>query len=594
MYRVPLTYPSFFHKILVEPRVQRITLPDERGTMSVLYTVLFLMTFFMTFILVAEFRDRIAIYYVLLFVSVLMTNFGYMQMSFATNLESAMFANQAVYLGASFSPFFMLMCLSDLCKTHIKRVYQIIFLCCGGVIFFLSSSYGIVDWYYKEVSLLSQNGGSLMVKKYGFLHTLYPVYLLVIFGLCVAIIIDSFRSKREVSYITGICLLNMMGVIMLVYGGEKLFRLKVELLPVAYVIVLISLLILLRRISMFDVAGITAESMVKSTDHGFVLCDSKGRYLGSDIAAKNWFPEIRELSIDREIREEGTEFLKQNGKWIRGEDERTDVYINSGDRVIEISHSILREKRGKKVHCLYMHDDTQQQKYTKLVEQYNDNLTRDVNAKTERIHQIQNDIIFSMASIVENRDNNTGGHIARTSDVVRIFVKHLQKKRIIKGMTPEIAKCIIKAAPLHDFGKIAIPDAILNKPGKFEPEEYEIMKMHSAKGASIVERILQNADDPTFKRIAVNIAHYHHEKWNGQGYPEGIREEEIPFEARVMALADVFDALVSKRVYKDSFSYDKAFSIIEESMGTHFDPVLCTVFLECRPHFEALYNSYTD
>ena len=199
-----------------------------------------------------------------------------------------------------------------------------------------------------------------------------------------------------------------------------------------------------------------------------------------------------------------------------------------------------------------------------------------------------------MASIVENRDNNTGGHIARTSDVVRIFVKHLQKKRIIKGMTPEIAKCIIKAAPLHDFGKIAIPDAILNKPGKFEPEEYEIMKMHSAKGASIVERILQNADDPTFKRIAVNIAHYHHEKWNGQGYPEGIREEEIPFEARVMALADVFDALVSKRVYKDSYSYDKAFSIIEESMGTHFDPVLCTVFLECRPQFEALYNSYAD
>lgn len=116
--------------------------------------------------------------------------------------------------------------------------------------------------------------------------------------------------------------------------------------------------------------------------------------------------------------------------------------------------------------------------------------------------------------------------------------------------------------------------------------------MHSAKGAVIVNKILNNTDDEEFKNIAVNVAHFHHEKWNGQGYPDCINENEIPFEARIMALADVFDALVSKRVYKDSFDYDKAFNIIEESSGTHFDPELCKDFLECRKILEELYSSY--
>lgn len=213
---------------------------------------------------------------------------------------------------------------------------------------------------------------------------------------------------------------------------------------------------------------------------------------------------------------------------------------------------------------------------------------------TEKLKKVQSDIIISMACIVENRDNNTGGHIARTSDVVNIFVKHLRKKGTFKELSPKMAECIIKAAPLHDFGKIGVPDVILNKPGKFTDEEYEIMKQHSAKGAVLVEQILRNSEDNTFREVAENVAHYHHEKWDGNGYPEKLSGENIPFEARVMALADVFDALVSKRIYKDSFSYDKAFSIIEESSESHFDPNLCSEFLECRPLLEELFDSYDN
>lgn len=151
---------------------------------------------------------------------------------------------------------------------------------------------------------------------------------------------------------------------------------------------------------------------------------------------------------------------------------------------------------------------------------------------------------------------------------------------------------IIKAAPMHDLGKIAVPDAILQKPGKFTDEEYEKMKMHSAEGARIVGEVLKEVDDEDFKKLAINVAHYHHEKWNGQGYPEKLVGEQIPFEARVMALADVFDALVSKRCYKDSFSYEKAFEIISQSGGSHFDPELTKEFIKCRNELEDLYNRF--
>ena len=225
-----------------------------------------------------------------------------------------------------------------------------------------------------------------------------------------------------------------------------------------------------------------------------------------------------------------------------------------------------------------------------LADSFND-MTDSLKAKNKKILSIQNSIVTGMATMVESRDNSTGGHIKRTSDCVKIFIEELKKSSDFNFMTPSFCESMIKAAPMHDLGKIAVDDAILRKPGKFTDEEYEIMKSHSAAGAKIVANVLQEVDDLEFKQIAVNVAHYHHEKYDGKGYPCGLKGEEIPFEARIMALADVFDALVSKRCYKDSFSYDKAFQIIEESLGTHFDPLLGKAFIACRKNLESLYNN---
>ena len=558
------------------------------------YTILFVLSFIMLVILISQFGARISINYIMLFCCVLISNFGYMQLSDSNTLRMAIIANQTVYLGGCFAPYYFLMCIADLCKEKIHKFFKAFLSIFAVAVLLFVSSVGSTTLYYKNISLISVNGVSILDKEYGPMHTLYPAYLFIVCIASLVIILKTMKAKRDVSYITSVSLLLAMMIMLTVYVVQKSMHLKIEMLPWAYVVSEIIILILVRRISLFNVMAISADSMRDNNEYGFLIFDSKGRFLGSDNAAKYWFSELGGLQIDAVVNEENTDFLVQIGKWTRDEDEKEIVYFERDNCSIEAKHEIIRERKTNKIHCVYLRDDTRHQKYTRLVEQYNENLERDVNAKTEKIRKIQNDIIISMASIVENRDNNTGGHIARTSDVVRIFVNHLQEKQIFKELTPEIANCIITAAPLHDFGKIAIPDSVLNKPGKFTDEEYEIMKKHSAKGAEIVERILMNSDDITFKTIAANIAHYHHEKWDGRGYPEGLSGTDIPFEARVMALADVFDALVSKRVYKERFDYNKAFSIIEESGGSHFDPVLCKEFLECRVQLEALYDNYDD
>ncbi|MGN1106234.1 MAG: HD domain-containing phosphohydrolase, partial [Huintestinicola sp.] len=210
-------------------------------------------------------------------------------------------------------------------------------------------------------------------------------------------------------------------------------------------------------------------------------------------------------------------------------------------------------------------------------------------ARTIHIKYIQEMMVIGMATMVESRDLSTGGHIKRTSMVVRIFAERLAKEQEL--LKKSFLDMVIRAAPMHDLGKIAVDDRILRKQGRFTPEEYAEMKKHSDEGSRIVKQILEGVEEASFVEIASNVAHYHHEKWDGSGYPDGLCGEKIPVEARIMALADVFDALVSKRCYKESYSYDKAFSIIEDSIGTHFDPNLGRIFLQCRPELEALYDS---
>ena len=221
---------------------------------------------------------------------------------------------------------------------------------------------------------------------------------------------------------------------------------------------------------------------------------------------------------------------------------------------------------------------------------YNDLVQQDIQAELvvnqKRVSAMQNHIISGLASLIENRDLDTGGHIARTSAYVKILAEAARKDGVYADrITDHEITLLYTLAPMHDVGKILIPDSILLKPGRFTPEEYEKMKEHAAMGGKVVREILNGITDEEYISCAADIATYHHERWDGKGYPEGLKEEQIPLSARIMALADVFDALVSERCYKKPIAYDEAFRIIEEESGTHFDPRLAKVFLDHRNEF---------
>lgn len=204
--------------------------------------------------------------------------------------------------------------------------------------------------------------------------------------------------------------------------------------------------------------------------------------------------------------------------------------------------------------------------------------------------EVQNKLEYGMAQMVEGRDNSTGGHIKRTSKVAELIVNEMIKDSTL-FLNHRFFSSIIKAAPMHDIGKITVDDAILRKPGKYTPEEFAVMKKHAAAGATILEDILKDSSDEDFEKVAINVAHYHHERWDGSGYPCGLKEEEIPLEARIMAIADVYDALVSKRVYKEEFSFEMADKIIMEGFGKQFDPGLEKYYLAARSKIEEYYSN---
>jgi len=233
------------------------------------------------------------------------------------------------------------------------------------------------------------------------------------------------------------------------------------------------------------------------------------------------------------------------------------------------------------------HHELEQQKQ-ELVN-FNFKLQEMVDNKVKTILELQGALLRSMAELVESRDDITGGHIERTQSYLGALLDTMKKRGIYKD---EIAKwdmnLVLMSAQLHDVGKIAVKDSILNKPGKLTPEEFEEVKKHTTFGGEVIDKIMESTSEHTFLTYAKTFAMTHHEKWDGTGYPKGLKGEEIPILGRLMAIADVYDALTSDRPYKRAFAHEEAVKIISEGRGSHFDPLLTDMFLEISDEFESI------
>lgn len=556
--------------------------------MSIFYIVLCGLAFLNLLLFVFRFDGKKLNNY--LFVVVLLlaiSNAGYLALAYSTELNEATLALKISEAAGCYMPLVLMIAILEMCKIKMpKFIVNILFLLSISVYIMILTA-GYTDWYFKDLAIESIYNVTVLNYNYGIMHSVYYLILYGYLFIILIILIYTLVMKHSVSQKNIWTLMALVVINSLVFLSEQFWIDTFEIIPVVYVIDGFILVYLARRITLYNIEDNVAESLAKQKDYGYIMFDNHFNYIGSNSVALQIFSGLKKCKIDLPIKEElDVHFFVE---WLENEENEKKHEVDKDGLHYVININRIWHRKKAVGYTLEIKDDTANYKYLKLINKQNNSLENKVKTREEHIQSIQNKILFGMANMVENRDDNTGGHIKRTSDVIGILIDSIRKTKAYP-LKKKFYTNIINAAPMHDLGKIGIDDIILRKPGRLTNEEFDIMKTHAEKSAHMVESILRGVEEEHFVNVAVNIAKHHHEKWNGMGYPNGLKGEEIPLEARIMAVADVYDALVSKRCYKDPMSFEEAYKVMVDSMGTHFDPNLLPAFEHARPKLEAYYT----
>lgn len=558
-----------------------------------IYLATFIASIFMNASLMLNNKKVDSVYF-LLSILVALNCLGRYIISISTSIEMAILGNIFNYFGGCFCPPMLILVITRLCNEKLPKWLKFSLFFLSTLVMLLVFTIGKLPIYYANLEIaFSPKGYTYLIKTYGPAHKLYLV--LIIFNVAVLAFyqIKAFFNNSHIPFKTIISISTMGFLLIATYIIERITHSTISWVSVGYFFASLIVIRLFEHVNMYDMTTNIANYVERMQTYGYIVFDKKFIYMNSNEYARQTFPEIeKNWRINFAVPESDSFLYKELVLPLKNfKFENKTLFIN--DIYVEIIKKPLCYKSGKVIgYILEIVDCTMQKQYLATIESYNENLKKEIIKQTEHIYNIKDKMVLGIASIVESRDNSTGNHIMRTSEVVKVFAETLRLHKAEFGFSEEFLQKLIKAAPMHDLGKLSIDDAILRKSEKYTDEEYKIMQNHSTEGAKIIEKILRNVEDDNFVEIAKNVAHFHHEKWNGTGYPMGLKEKNIPVEARIMALADVFDALVSKRYYKESFSFDTSFDFIEKNSGTHFDPKLASLFLSCRPKLEKLYNNF--
>ena len=448
--------------------------------------------------------------------------------------------------------------------------------------------------YYKTLTVIETGAGYATKMTGGPLKLFHYVYLGGIFAALVAVMIVGLLRKGTYSRRSLLTYVVLVSVGIVLHMIEMFADIDFSLLPYLYVVGEFVIAMDYDYAHMHDIEHLIANNRAYQGARGFAAFGPKRQFLGCNEQCYTFLPDLRTQRIDerltcsREIRNMIDGLIDG---YERDESASSAKFL-VGDMicVCEISCFSARKDGKAQGYMLDFRDATEEQRAYDIITSYNETLNAEVVKKTNDIRAIQRKIVLGMADMIENRDNNTGGHVKRTSDIIHIIVDEIIRQGRIP-MNDVLAADIVRAAPTHDLGKITIDSSILNKPGRLTEEEFAIMKTHAVKSGETVKILLDGVEEDRFVKVAYNVARYHHERWDGRGYPEGLVGSMIPLEARIMAIADVYDALVSERCYKKPMSFAEAREIMCENMGTQFDPNMKAVFLGCREQLEQYYTN---
>ncbi len=447
--------------------------------------------------------------------------------------------------------------------------------------------------YYDSMVLIDTGYGIATKMTSGPLKIIHFVFLTLAVLTIICLLIYGYVRKGTYSHkvLNTYCAIILSGVF--VYAIELTIDVNFSILPFLYTISAGIVVFNYDHVYTHNISCLVSQQQKYYGTKGYIAFDLKKNFLSCNDKIFNFFPELITHRVDTPLPDDLPK-LQELFYGLMRDFERHGInfsIFNSEDRIVkcEISKFTLTNGAKPRGYLFDVYDVTKEQHAIKVMESYNDTLNAEVKQKADNIKSIQQKVVLGLANMVENRDNNTGGHVKRTSDIIKYLVEEAIRQGVY-DISEEKATDIIRSAPMHDLGKISIDNSILCKPGRLTDEEYAIMKTHSPRSGEIVKLILQDVEEEHFVRIAYNVARYHHERWDGRGYPEGLVGEMVPLEARIMAVADVYDALVSKRCYKEPMSFDKAKEIMLEGMGTQFDPTMLPVFLGCCSRLEEYYS----
>lgn len=498
--------------------------------------------------------------------AVLVSSVAYLIQTDAKNYNEAVACLKMVYLGKAYIGFLYFMFYFVYMKKKLKR--PILYLLCAfhTFIYALVLAGDKIPLFFKGISYYENYKGYMYLEvKNGIFYYIH-IFVALVYSIIMFYNGIKYYHEHKTDPDSKIMLgmiyagaISIIGVMIHLTGADYEYDVTTMMLEIGTVIFAIATI----KNRAFETVEIAKDNVIENLSDGIIVLNSDFDILYFNNEAKKIFPEVSNIeSNDAGIIKQFCEFMEtsydRNGRYY-------DVQINdltNNDIVTGYTVSLV--------------DITTHMEYSKMLE-------NEVAEKAKKISKIQERFIVSFANMIELRDDITGQHVKRTSRYVRIIANALKKRNIYPGIiTGEFVDAICKAAPLHDIGKIAISDSILRKPGKLTEEEFEIIKTHPKVGGDMLREALKIDEADEYLTYAYEMAMYHHEKWNGTGYPEGLKGNEIPLSARIMAIADVFDALTSKRSYKDKISDDRAFEIIEQSSGSHFDPILVNVFVDIK------------